>query len=198
MPGAAERPKQQVERDVYATGLHNFTRSMVTLWPRALHSVRNPENNSRPPCSRRQSTSRFHICNRLHCPTQGKFVPCPRARCSRVSIVNSNVAGARHGARLRNHVLPNRRVAVRSHGAMAPRRTNRRAQGPRQPAPFVGDGPRTGTRSCIISSTACAAPDCLASGSTCPSTAPNDRQRHVRPTCGLSVFRNCSLPVASV
>lgn len=156
---------------------------MVALWQRALHSVRSPEINSRSPFSRRQSTFRFHFCNRLHCPTQGKFVPCPRVRCRRRGIVISKVAVARHGARFRSHALPNHRAPGRIHGATAPQGTNLHEQGLRQPAPFGGDVPETGERSHIVSSTACAAPACRTSGPTCPGTAPIDRQRHFRPAC---------------
>lgn len=48
--------------------------SREVSWQHSLHSIRNPASNSRPPISRRQSSFRFHICNRLHCPAQSKFV----------------------------------------------------------------------------------------------------------------------------
>ncbi len=61
--------------------------SREVRWQCSLNRIHNPASNSRPPISRRQSTFRFHFCNRLHCHAQSEFVLTSRPMQARVYVL---------------------------------------------------------------------------------------------------------------
>ena len=126
MPRGTERSKQKWSE---TSVLRDCSASCKVCWQCSLHSIHNPASNSRPPISRRQSTFRFHFCNRLHFPEQSSFVLISRTMRARLRATELRPArnGTRHGVELpaQERRFPEPGVAMQSQQLLPVPRTNR-------------------------------------------------------------------------